>query len=369
MKSLIASIFSLALFLFVNTLQANNTPLKANFKTGNPGITSINTMTFGPEGILFIGDSKSAQIIAIDLSSDPQADNTKVKLDNLDNVIADMMGTTIDQIQITDMAVNPQNNNIYLSIYHSSGLPILLKVDTNILKQIPLENVSYSKTILQNAVNEEAKDRRGRKLRRWAISDMSYTNGKIMVSGLSNQEFASTFRSIEFPFNNKQDYSSLEIYHAAHGKYETHSPIKTFITTNVNGTPNVVAGYTCTPLVLFPMDEIKTAKHQKTRTVAELGSGNSPVDMIEVGSDGKRFLLIANSNRPLMKLDFKDLEAYKGSLTTKTVKKAASEGVDYVSLPYVNVQQLDKFKDSFLYIQRESNGNLALKTGNSFWIK
>ena len=68
-------------------------------------------------------------------------------------------------------------------------------------------------------------------------------------------------------------------------------------------------------------------------------------------------------------LDFKDLEAYKGSLTTKTVKKGASEGVDYVSLPYVNVLQLDKFKDSFLFIQRESNGNLALKTGNSFWVK
>ena len=94
------------------------------------------------------------------------------------------------------------------------------------------------------------------------------------------------------------------------------------------------------------------------------------LDMVEVGNDGKRFLLIANSNRPLMKIDFKDLEAYQGSLTTKTAIKAGAEGVNYVSLPYVNVQQLDKYGDgNFVFIQRESNGNLALKTGNEYWVK
>ncbi len=369
MKTFITFIVSLTLSFYVNEIQANSS-LKANFIKGNPNITSIHKMTFGPEGILFIGDSNAAQIVAIDLSEHPKLDNSEVKIDQLDEVIADMMGTTVDQIQITDMVVNPENNNIYLSIQHSSGVPILLRVEENVLKQVPLDNVSFSKTTLSDPVSEEAKDRRGRKLRKWAVADIKYMNGKVLLSGLSNQEFASTFRSIDFPFNEKQTYSSLEIYHAAHGKYETHAPIKAFIPTSINGTQHLVAGYTCTPLVIFPMDKIEPGKHSKGRTVAELGSGNSPVDMIEIENEGNRYLLIANNNRPLMKMDFKDLEAYQGSLTTPVTKKGAAVGVDYVNLPFVNVHQLDKLGDGgFLIIQRETNGNLALKTGNSWWVK
>ena len=76
-----------------------------------------------------------------------------------------------------------------------------------------------------------------------------------MVTGLSNKEFASTFRAVDFPFNEKEMHSSLEIYHAAHGKYETHSPIKTFTTAQINGEPHVIASYTCTPLVVFPLSK------------------------------------------------------------------------------------------------------------------
>ncbi|MDH7445542.1 hypothetical protein [Aquimarina sp. 2201CG14-23] len=369
MKTLITFLISLILSFSVSKIQADSS-LKINFETGNPEITSINNMTFGPEGILFIGDSKSAQIVAIDVSKHSKNDNSKVRIDLLDKLIADMLGATIDQVQITDMAVNPENNNIYLSVHHSSGTPILFMVENKKLKQIFLDNVSYSKISLLDPVTEEAQDRRGRKLRKWAIADIKYTDGKVLLSGLSNKEFASTFRSVHFPFNKKQDYSSLEIYHAAHGAYETHAPIKTFVTTEINGNSHLVAGYTCTPLVIFPMDNIKPGEHNKGRTVAELGSGNSPVDMVEIKNESGRYLLIANNNRPLMKMDFKDLETYQGSLTTPVTKKGAAEGVYYVNLPFVNVQQLDTFGDNgFLMVQRESNGNLALKTGSSWWVK
>ncbi|WP_282079088.1 hypothetical protein [Aquimarina algiphila] len=369
MKTLVTFIITLILFFLTITGNANSS-LKANFTTGNPEIKSINSMTFGPKGILFIGDSKSAQIVAIDVSSHPKVDNSKVKIDLLDQLIADMLGTTTDQIQITDMAVNPENNNIYLSVHHGSGTAILFKVDNNKLKPVSLDNISHSKTSLLDPIAMDAKDKRGRELRKWAVADMQYTSGKIMLSGLSNKEFGSTFRSIDFPFTKEQNYSSLEIYHAAHGKYETHAPIKAFVPTKIKGSSHIIAGYTCTPLVIFPTDQIKPGVHNKGRTVAELGSGNSPVDMIEVENGGKRYLLIANSNRPLMKMEFSDLEAYEGSLTTPVIKKGAAVGVDYVNLPFVNVQQLDNYGPSgFLIVQRESNGNLVLKQGRTWWIE
>ncbi len=369
MKTLITFLIALILSFTVSAVN-DDSSLKANFTTGDPGVTSINSMTFGPEGILFIGDSKSAQIIAIDVSKDPKVDNSKVKIDHLDKLIADMLGTTIDQVQITDMAVNPENKNIYISVHHGSGTPVLLRVENNNLKQIGLASISHSKTTIKDPINKEVKDKWDRELRKWAVADMKYTSGKVLLSGLSNKEFASTFRSLDFPFTEKQNYGSLEIYHAAHGKYETHAPIKTFIPTKIKGKSHIVAAYTCTPLVVFPMDDIKPGQNNKGRTVAELGSGNSPLDIIEVKSGETRYLLIANTNRPLMRMDFSHLETFEKSLTQPVTIKGATEGVAYVNMPFVNVQQLDAYgEDGFLMIQRESSGNLTLKHGSSWWIQ
>ncbi len=368
MKTLISLLILLILSLTSVSIHADSS-LKTNFKTGDPAIASINSMAFGPEGILFIGDSKSAQIVAIDLSTHPEVDNSKVNIEFLDKLIADMLGTDTDQVQITDMAVNPENNNIYISVHHSSGTPVLLRVENDKLKQISLTDVSHSKTAISDPVAKDAKDKRGRELRKWAVADIKYHDGKVLISGLSNKEFASTFRSVDFPFTDKQSYGSLEIFHAAHGQYETHAPIKTFLPTKIKGTPHVVAGYTCTPLVVLPMNKIKPGEHHKGRTVAELGSGNSPLDMIEIENGDKRYLVISNTNRPLMKMDFTDLEAYEDTLTTPVTKKGAAAGVAYVNLPYVNVLQLDKLGDGFLMIKRESTGNLLLRTGSSWWFK
>ena len=161
---------------------------------------------------------------------------------------------------------------------------------------------------LTNVAAEDAKDRRGESLRVASISDMGYADGKVMVSGLSNQEFGSTFRSIPFPFTNVQDQASLEIYHAAHGKYETMAPIKTFTTTEIKGKKYLLASYTCTPLVLFPMDELKAGKHVKGRTVAEMGSGNSPIDMVMLKKGNDSFLLMANTSRPVFKVKYKTIQ-------------------------------------------------------------
>ncbi len=361
---------SLIMSLLISTVSyANDSELKKDFITGNPSITSISALSFGPEGILFIGDSDAAQIVAMDLSGHATTDNSEVNLQNVDGIIAELLGTTKDQVQITDMAVNPENNNIYLAVMHGSGQPLLFKVEGKTLAPVSLDQVSYSKASLVDAVATDAKDRRGRSLRKYAISDLHYSNGKVMVSGLSNQEFASTFRSIDFPYNDNHQYSSLEIYHAAHGAYETHAPIKAFTTTTVNGATHLIASYTCTPLVVFPMSTIKSGEHTKGRTIAELGNWNVPLDIIEMERNDKRYLLMANSSRALMKFKIADIEKFNDSLTEPVEEPAATEGLDFINLPFVNVQQLAKLNDKqFLMLQRQSNGDLVLKTQSSRWL-
>jgi hypothetical protein len=356
------------LLLIAFTNQPSRSPW--GLSVGSPEIKSMNVLAFGPDGILFIGDSKNATVFAVDTKDVEKAENpSAVEIKNIDQKIAAALGTDAAKITIQDMAVNPISKRLYCSVQSSDGTSVLLKLVGTDIKAVSLKDVGFSSVLINNAPSEEAKDRRGGPLRAWTISDLIFADGSVMVSGLSNQEFGSTFRVIPFPFSNKQDQSSLEIYHAAHGQYETNSPINTFTTAELNGKKFLVASYTCTPLVLFPLAELQPGKHVKGRTVGEFGAGNRPLDMITMKKGDDTFLIMANSERPVMKVNYKDIAAYQGSLTEQVKIPFSTAGVPYISFPMTNVTQLDKLDDShYVYIQRRSNGDLDLKTASNEWF-
>lgn len=333
------------------------------FISGSPEIKSISSLTFGTKGVLFIGDSKSASIFAIETKDTKSTEKASaVELKNIDQAIAAALGTQKENITITDMVVNPLSKKVYISVQHSDGTPLLLKLEGNQLKSVSLKDVNYSKIELNDVHAVDAKDQRGRPLRISTISDLGYLDGKVLVSGLSNKEFSSTFRSIPFPFKDKQEQASLEIYHAAHGRFETSAPIKTFTTTQFGGKNYLVASYTCTPLVLFSMDELKPGTHVKGRTVAEMGSGNTPIDMITMKKDGESFLYMANTSKPAAKVSYKNIEAFEGTLKERV---SGTAGTGFVALPFTNVLQLDKLDEKqVVMIQRKTNGDVDLWTAN-----
>ncbi len=359
--------FLILLVALMNPVFATDYP---NFIVGTPNIQSINALAFGPDGILFVGDAEGANVYAIVTDDTKLGEKVEsISLIGVDATIAKLVGASVDDFSIVDMVVNPVSKNLFFAVQHNSGKSIILKYANGSFSTVNLENIKYSTAALSNAIAVDAKDGRGRPQRRWAISDLNYYDGKVMVTGLSNEEFGSTFRSIPFPFKDTQEYSSLEIYHAAHGRYETQSPIKTFTATTIDETPYLIASYTCTPLVLFPLNDLKSGKHIKGRTVAELGSNNSPIDMITMEKDGKKYLLMANSSRAVMKIKFDDIKGFKDSLTTPVEESSATAGVDFVALPLVNVQQLDKFDENrFIVLQRMANGSLDVVTQSNRWL-
>lgn len=331
------------------------------FTKGTPAIKSISALSFGKDGILFIGDSKSASVFAVDTKdAKNNAAPAAVTIDNIDQKIAAALGTQKENISIMDMAVNPLSKKIYIAVQYTDGTPALLSIENNELKAVPMKDVAFSSIVLNDVNAEDAKDARGRPLRISTISDIEFANGKVFLSGLSNKEFSSTFRSIPFPFTTSQDQASLEIYHASHGRYETTSPIRTFTTGKIHGKDYLIASYTCTPLVLFPLDELKAGAHVKGRTVAEMGAGNSPIDMTTLTKNGETVLLMANTARAVSEINYKTIEAFEGTLTEKV---SGTAGTDFKLLPaYTGVMQMDKMDNRLVMIRKKANGDIDLLT-------
>ncbi len=332
------------------------------FTKGNPDIKSASALSFGKDGILFIGDSKGASVFAVDTKDAKNNNNAAlIAVSNIDEKIAVALGTQKENITITDMAVNPLSKKLYIAVQNNDGTPVILKVDNDKIEPLSLKDVNFSSIALNDVYAEDAKDARGRPMRVSTISDLGFDNGKVLVSGLSNKEFSSTFRSIPFPFTDQQDQASLEMYHASHGRYETTSPIRTFTTGKINGKDYLIASYTCTPLVLYPLDELKSGQHVKGRTVAEMGSGNTPIDMTTITKNGETFLVMGNTARAVSEVNYKNIAAFEGTLTERV---AGTAGTAFVLIPNLTkILQMDKLDNNHVVIlQKKDNGAVDLMT-------
>src|SRR5579862_3608030 len=111
------------------SLAAAGTSATASLTAGKAQITSAGALAFGPDGVLFVGDSQGAQVVALD-TNDHTAPRSAVKIDvqGVDVKIAAAAGVTADQILINDMKVNPISKNVYLSASRGRGpdaLPLI----------------------------------------------------------------------------------------------------------------------------------------------------------------------------------------------------------------------------------------------------
>ena len=163
----------------------------------------------------------------------------------------------------------------------------------------------------------------GRKLRIWkrpartaTVTDMSYVDGTLLVAGMSNEEFASNLRRIPFPFSGTMDDNSLEIFHVSHGKWETAAPIKTFVPYEEGR--SILASYTCTPVVHFPLSDITVGTKATGRTVAELGAMNQPLDMVSFSQNDEEYLLVSNTSHGLIKIACRDIDGQAGLTEPRT---------------------------------------------------
>lgn len=333
--------FARLVTVFLLALASASAPLSAGLAPATgPSFSSIGPLTFAPDGTLFAADRTAASIVAMQLGAQASGKAAGTKdVEGIDTKIAALLGTDAAGITMTDLAVHPRSKNSFISVMRGTGpaaQAALVRVDgAGDISLVSLETVAFTSVGLPNPAAVAAT---GRNPRAQSVTDLAFINGRVYVAGLSNEEFASKLWSVAYPFAGVDNGTSIEIYHGNHGALETRAPVMAFVPFTIGGDLNILAGYTCTPLVKIPVQALKTGTKVVGTTIAEFGAGNQPLDLLAYKKDGKDFLLMSNSRHGVMKIATDGF----ASAAPITARVGGTAGVPFETVAtMVNILQMD----------------------------
>jgi hypothetical protein len=332
------------------------------FVSGKADLKSAGSLAFNADGVLFVGDSAGAAVWALETNDKSAAPVQSFDVRGLDRKIAAALSTEPDQILVHDVKLHPISRAAYISVSRGRGpdaVPVILRVDgSGAISELALDKIRHAMVGLPSRPSAVQSRRRGNP-QAMTITDIAFSDRKLIVAGLSNEDFSSTLRVIPFPFTKADEGATVEIYHIAHGGYETESPVRTFIPYTIAGEPYMLAAYTCTPLVKIALRDLKAGAKVTGASIAELGRHNSPLDMIAYRKDGHSYLLAANTNRGVLRMAADGIETYEE--ITPDAGIARQMPIKRIS-DWWEVRQLEKFDESTALVLSGVRGALALYT-------
>jgi hypothetical protein len=321
-------------------------------------VQSISRLEAGPGNVLFVADWKAARVHAIELPPAQQKAAGTFNILDLEALLSRQLGGA--RITVQDMAVRPGTGEVYVAV--SSGparTPALFAVTSDgKARRVDLKAARATSVTLRDAPKGDDKFWKQTPERSFTVTDMKWRDGELFVAGLSNQEFSSTLRRIRFPFTAQQSVSSIEIFHGGHNMMETRAPVRAMSFASLDGKPYLVAAYTCTPLVLIPIDALQDGAHVRGKTVAELGYGNTPADMIaytmRVGDKTEDYMMLVNFNRVSNVISVSELRAANARPgIEKVVSFGQIAGLDVQQAPLAGALRIDNLDEqSFVLVRR-----------------
>jgi hypothetical protein len=294
---------------------------------------SAGPLTFSPDGVLFVGDSKLGAVFAFETGcGQAPAALDPFLFESIDEKIAGTLGVTAKRLVMNGMAVHPVTREPYLSVGVSNGdrlEPAVVSVSldgevhpfdlssSNVtvhrLSDVPDEDKTFQSRAgtfpLPPAAFFEEKARTP--LRSMTIVDLKFHAGEVFVAGVSNQEFSSTLRRIPYPFTGAASETQLEIYHVAHGIYETRAPIRAMQFATIDGEDTLIAAYACSPLVTIPVPELKHGAKVTGKTIGDMGNGQ-PISMVAYRDGDGEKLFITNVGRGPMMVPLAGIRSAEG---------------------------------------------------------
>jgi len=333
-------------------------------------IQSVGPMTFADANTLVIADWRAGRLQALKLPPTLRQPSGSFNLTDVSTPIARALQTEPNKLRFEGLAFRPESELAYLTLsvirddsvpepklvtVNANGEVTIVDLDTTVRTSIEVSERPAADKFIWRDVPEAT----------LTVTDLTYYQGKLYVAGLSNETFASCLRVYDFPFTGKASATSIEMYHAVHNQIETRAPIRKMVIVPLNGEPTLVAAYTCTPLVTIPLKDLKDGAHITGKTVAELGWGSSPVDLVTFDAGQGPVVLLVNSNKAadLMTVPAIAEAAAKPALATPIKWPSAPMlGVSSTYIPIAGIAHLSNQDENFLGALRrnEISGDMEL---------
>jgi hypothetical protein len=221
--------------------------------TGTPALQSIDVIRFGPGGVLFIGDGKGKQVIAVEVAGDRTEAGFKDAIERIDAKLAGKLGTPVKLADIIDIAVHPVSHVAHVAVRAPGGKAAILTINGDgKIGEFVIENVKYAQVALPAAGKGTLSK----------VTDLAWAGDRLLVAGLANEEFGSKIFTAPAPLAHeaKAAIYSTETYHVAHGRWETRAPMTALMPYEEDGKKYLAGSFACTPVVKYPLDDVKGRK-------------------------------------------------------------------------------------------------------------
>ena len=328
-------------------------------------LQSIGPLAFGPDGVLFAADRQAATIFAIDLGAKATGGAPGAKdVTGIDTQIASMLGTDPKEVQITDLAVHPKSQNAFISVMRGTGAdakPALLRVDgAGKIEVVALDGLEDD----QGDAAERA-DGRCRRAAAQSADGIDHRHGvrRRQAGRRGPLERGVLVEAPHGPVSLRgggcRARASRSITATTGSSRRARRSSRSSPTSST--TPqHLIAGYTCTPLVKFPVSSLAPGAKVMGTTIAELGNRNRPTDMIVYKKGGKDYLLIANTSRGVMKVATDGFATAPG-ITAKVATETGGVGFEPMA-SLKGVEQLDLLDaQRAIVLTRAEGGALSLQ--------
>lgn len=337
----------------------------AQAEQGNPKITSIEAIAFGPDGLLLIGGG--ARVVAVKTGDTKPSPWSKTEIGGIDGVLAGKLGLSAKDIEIRKLAVNPASRKAYVALQSlKNKANLILTIDgSGNVAEFPLDDVSYESYTLEAPKTAITK-----------VTDVIWAGGKIVAATQASDKFAGSRVFTIDPSKKGTRQISTKTYHVGHKRWETSAPLRVLMPFLEGGRTSVVGSFTCTPVVRYDIEDAKEGEQIVGSSVLELGTGNTPRCMFSYQRDGKNYILV-NVGRNNRKPAFGFPSAYwvarvDGDLLKETTninekapwriggKNLVGDRVQ-VAKDYFGVLQMDRLDGNRALAIMEDKGGLALR--------
>lgn len=250
---------------------------------GNPNLQSIHALSFGPQGLLLLADGKGQQLVGVLTGDTKRQAWSKTAIPNIRGVLAGALSSR--SVDIVKMAVNPASQTAYFLVRADNKKEVLVTLDgagkASLLSLANLPHVAVK-------LSPEPKVVR--------LTDVAWGGDRVLLSGQASDPMGlgSKILSVPTPLaaGAAMSWFNAETYHVSHRRWETMPPISAALPYVENGKPFIIGAYTCTPLVKYPLDKLKSGDKVKGLSVLELGPGNTPLDMFAYEKGGNKYILV-----------------------------------------------------------------------------